>query len=572
MKLAVALLPLMLVMIIPSALALSEPEVTFIPDKITANASFLMLVDPMSTDSVRITWLAPYCTVSHACSGQIPKMTNSWVCYFSNTDPDSTCGPSPFSITSEEIGDHPFEVNATNAQGESIGTELNVTVGGIPIIAELNYDSIDNILNITAYAQAYQQGIQVNYMKYSIYKEGDYSNPVVSDKTMTKTYVGSYVDTVSNLENAVYYLAFKTQSSDDFGGNLTKIIIGGSTGNGTVISGDLEVESFVFDDILLEKNREYEDFGGNFEIKSLSEETLGNLSVNVSESFEDYISISLSNTSIEPDETIYYRVTLDNFNSKMEILTRPSIISTSDNLSTVVGKILINITVSVKDSGPCTPDWNCTDWSECENESQTRECEDLNECKSDKTETRSCGTSDLCSEGYCNIGISCPSDETATGEDCELNGEEGVCCIEATSGCEDRWDCESDEVCCYGECIVGDCCYDDDCATGYVCSSNECVLEVPDVLCTDENTFCETSGECGEGYATNGEDCVINGEVGICCVEVGEIDFMLIIIILAVIVGAGAGGFILMKKLRGKSKFGEEFEEPPPEEEEMEGF
>jgi len=55
-----------------------------------------------------------------------------------------------------------------------------------------------------------------------------------------------------------------------------------------------------------------------------------------------------------------------------------------------------NITVkSIYEEIECVPDWSCSEWSDCINETQTRECEDLNECNVSSgkpQETQSCGT------------------------------------------------------------------------------------------------------------------------------------------------------------------------------------
>ncbi len=52
-----------------------------------------------------------------------------------------------------------------------------------------------------------------------------------------------------------------------------------------------------------------------------------------------------------------------------------------------------NRTITINTSPICTPNWSCTEWSECINNSQTRICTDLNSCNdlSDKpSETQSC--------------------------------------------------------------------------------------------------------------------------------------------------------------------------------------
>ncbi|MGC9310664.1 MAG: hypothetical protein ACP5E4_02975, partial [Candidatus Aenigmatarchaeota archaeon] len=77
--------------------------------------------------------------------------------------------------------------------------------------------------------------------------------------------------------------------------------------------------------------------------------------------------------------------------------------------------------------GNCTPKWFCGDWKKCENETQTRNCIDLNKCGTDldKPElARECTIEILgnetnvstCGDGVCNIGENCESCLSDCGE------------------------------------------------------------------------------------------------------------------------------------------------------------
>ncbi|MBN2102324.1 MAG: hypothetical protein JW716_05640 [Candidatus Aenigmarchaeota archaeon] len=105
----------------------------------------------------------------------------------------------------------------------------------------------------------------------------------------------------------------------------------------------------------------------------------------------------------------------------------------------------------------CTPDWICTDWSECmESETQTRTCEDTNKCGTDTNkpaETQTCtyvappkfeGPLVVCGDGACEGDETCNTCE----EDC------GTCPIPPTGAICGNSICESTENCekCESDC------------------------------------------------------------------------------------------------------------------------
>lgn len=92
----------------------------------------------------------------------------------------------------------------------------------------------------------------------------------------------------------------------------------------------------------------------------------------------------------------------------------------------------------------CIEDWNCTDWSDCENGEQIRECVDLNNCNTENDkpdEIQECEIVLSCSE---QEGVVCSGTETCNGT--ITNSSEGDCClgecveIEAIA-CETDIDC-----------------------------------------------------------------------------------------------------------------------------------
>ncbi|MFW6233166.1 MAG: hypothetical protein ACOC3Z_00725 [Nanoarchaeota archaeon] len=116
----------------------------------------------------------------------------------------------------------------------------------------------------------------------------------------------------------------------------------------------------------------------------------------------------------------------------------------------------------------CTEDWNCTNWSDCsKNETQTRECIDLNDCGTEKNKpslTQYCEYTENCTEDWeCENWSECIN-ETQTREcvdlnecgtienkpsierDCEIDDSEN----DTQEDCTEDWDCTD-----WSECIDG---------------------------------------------------------------------------------------------------------------------
>lgn len=103
----------------------------------------------------------------------------------------------------------------------------------------------------------------------------------------------------------------------------------------------------------------------------------------------------------------------------------------------------------IRISEVCTEDWQCDKWSECENEEQTRVCEDLNECGTESNkpaELQACNVLVDCdSEGgsFCDDNEFCDGDLlNSTGGDCCV----GECLKIKTISCNKDIDCFIDKA------------------------------------------------------------------------------------------------------------------------------
>ncbi|MEM7828541.1 MAG: hypothetical protein QW561_04300, partial [Candidatus Aenigmatarchaeota archaeon] len=128
-------LPLLVAMflLIPTASAIQTPDIKIIPENFSANATWLLVVDPKPgpDEVVRVTW-------SDTEFGQVPKSEGRWICLFSNSDPAANCGPNPFTESCMPDSPCALSIDVRNQRGEKANKTLNLTVGNIRFIPTID--------------------------------------------------------------------------------------------------------------------------------------------------------------------------------------------------------------------------------------------------------------------------------------------------------------------------------------------------------------------------------------------------------------------------------------------------
>jgi hypothetical protein len=523
---------LLIGLLMPLASAqLPTPDVTFIPSQVSINSSFLIVVDPKVDDSIRATWFAPPYGF-----GQIPRIGDNWVCYFSDTDSKSICGPSPFRYAGIS---YPFEVNTTDFSGNTGGRTMDIVAGGVELVTDVITSIENSSVDMAVYPSTTVTGVS-----YETYYTGNLTIVPGKSGSLTKQ-VYAYVGNI-DLDPNEYYIAFSAATGGgDYGGSVARVDtrIGGN-GNGGTDTGYVTVDPVDLN-ILIEKNQRYEK--SNFRITNLKNQTFSSLSIHIPSTtpidVNDFLDIIISNNTLGPHSSMYFSVVLENVVNYMEIKIQAQLRSNS----TLIGYMPIDIMVSVKNESGTTMT-TCSgksDGSDCYGGiccgdvcRKKANCCDDNDCSSDEgCQNYACiktggngGTPDVsCTTGTCYAGqSSCPSGEDWTGT-CRESEVDGVCCEVSVNECEGQSDATScrDGLCCSEECVVGDCCDDIDCSAGYTCSYNYCAE-----------------------------------------IEAPAFDFTIIIIIVVIIVLAGIGALYYLKRVKkgggGEGEFegsSEEFDE-----------
>ena len=310
--------------------ALSAPSVTFIPTRFTTNASFIAVADVVGQGSVRISWIVPGTNNF----GQFPNAGNTYTCYFSNFDPDNTCGPYP--LIAGLTGNLTFRVLASDAFGGTSERDVNVDVGSVQInpLVQVN----GNNVSIVVFPNSPVTSIQYAVYKADLALLNNYKSMVCEIKS------GSGYQCIADtmLNDGEYLVAFTATSDTGFGGNVRKVVVGSPAGPANATPSRVRADPVEFA-ALINSNQLYE--VSNFRIVNLENANLTGLSVSVPLGLRSILSIVPQSTTIPPLGSTLFAVRLSNINSPTGIFTYADVLVGTEK----VGIIPVNITVSVKD-------------------------------------------------------------------------------------------------------------------------------------------------------------------------------------------------------------------------------
>ena len=329
---------LMVTLLLPNVHALSTPQITFIPSQISVNSSFLAIVTHTEDESIRVSWgvdAGEGITVY----GQIPKVDSKWVCYFSNSDRASTCGPTPFSTA---VPGQKFIVTSASVSGSSTSTK-NMAIGGIEISSNVVVNSTDNTVKIVVLPSKFVDGVS-----YAVYSS-DFTP--VTGKSGSLTQALPYYNGDIKLDPGIYYIAFSATGSGDSGGSVSRVVMPGIVSDGTVGTGLVSVEP-VDIDIVLPAGQVF-----NYASKKITNSgnsSLTGLRVEVSPDLASQLSVILPKTTLNTSEPVFYTVRLQNVNNPISINARAKVYASG--YTSPIGEIPIKISVSVTGLGPVTGD------------------------------------------------------------------------------------------------------------------------------------------------------------------------------------------------------------------------
>jgi hypothetical protein len=526
--------PVMLLQLSYVQAQLPDPEVMFIPNQISAESSFVMVADPGSVGgSVRITW------VTDEGYGHFPYIDGKYMCYFSDTDYESTCGPSPFRYPTTEGFPYLLDLFTYDSQGNEGNASVDVDVGGLKIVPDVTIDFDKGSVIMLVYTTP----SLAESVKYRVF-DSEFDPKTSGYLSLNRIAGTPYYNGSVELDPGVYYIAYKANSSTDYGGGIIKVTMAGD-GDGDGVPGGVLQADPINIDVLVEAGSEPNLPQNKRVINTLNQSFTG-LTVSLPADIAKYLTISIPNASIGAYESVYYSIDLHGISSSHDFNTIGEIKSSG---GTVLGRIPIEMRISYT-SGGITDCSQLSDGAYCLGGiccggvcREKAECCVDSDCTSgtcSQTTFRCLGTTDIpCTTGTCRTDILiCPVGESETG-DCVSGGVSGICCSPEAGECTGVSDLTP--------CSLGICCSD-------VCedtTGTECCLSIDcpgDELC--ENNMCVSPNGPGPG-----------------------IDFFSIGIIIAILALAGLGGWWFFKKYKKKSPEEEEFggEEPKEDEGLVEG-
>jgi hypothetical protein len=314
-------------------------DVTFIPRTVSAKSGVIVVAEVEGEGSIRVSWYSPtYFGGGYNVIGNLFKIDDGkYICYFSNTDQESMCGPSPFIEPNmgDYIGNPPTEFIVwaqsplKEEQNEMTSKTEQVYVGSIKLNPVLTVEGGK------LYMLVYPNNI-VTSVKYEIYDKK--INKLAEGELEWDPVKGGYTKGIPYSDN-YYYVAFSALSSNDAGGNVVRIPR--ETENQTGISANLIIDDIVIHDAVVMKNMQTT-FHRLFKITNLGN-TLTNLRVDVPSALSSYLEIDLENTTLQTNDTIYMDVIIKNIAADTDIRTTANLMSGNEK----VGEIKVNIEVSV---------------------------------------------------------------------------------------------------------------------------------------------------------------------------------------------------------------------------------
>jgi len=605
-----AVLVLALAGCMPLASGLGEPGLEFYPSQITRDSAFIAVADPQPEpgEVIRVEWSIPSAWMPAGLGlegrmGLFPKEGGQWICWFSNTESSSTCGPSPFIVkTSEE---HNWQikliaVNQDNERSEVVySTPDDFTVGGIDLapVIEIIYPN-DGIVRVKVCPKTKstpQSGVDVDSVDYTAYHTNmtQFSTGSIEYDPDPSCHRGNI-----SLGSGDYFITFTADQSggDDFGGTVINVTMpapepsddggsdgdNGETGGYVIEAGDIE-KSIIFESA----DQEYSNY---VNIENTGENNLTNLTAEMDEMFTDYIIVSIDDPELlEPGQTTKLRYTLMPGEQGLYAYTNATISANiseggisdlpEDAEAEKVGEVFVSVAISVFGSGAADPCEGQADGDACMG--GTGICV-LETCVvgADCLDSEDCTGSQVCQALVCSDAGGCPTGYTCyegttsaacTGltipysplRECDFTeaGGDGVCCMEVE--CIEDVDCTGTETYCVGYSCV-ECRTDDDCeqsmGSNYKCSVNSECVEKTAVTCDTGDCY----SDCPAGYMSTGSLCDLDPDGdpeardGVCCVvsgdgdEEGEGDMMPLIFIVAIIAIIGIGAYYYLKKYKSK--------------------
>jgi hypothetical protein len=211
-RILLAIFVLFILISLPSEV-FAAPSVTIYPeDVISKDSSFLIKVDPKTTERpIRITW-AVY-NMGEIGIGSFPIVNGKGICYFSNTDKNATCGPSPFTQAGEtEI----YIYVVTPTEVKNVTVPLNISDISIPT---------DEIYREDNTVYMWIDSPERDEFRFGVYNEDlsvylPFGTRQLTYNPTKHRYEGNYTPSPG-----VYYFGFIAKEGNNYGSGLLRIEI-----------------------------------------------------------------------------------------------------------------------------------------------------------------------------------------------------------------------------------------------------------------------------------------------------------------------------------------------------------
>lgn len=305
--------------------ALQITGVEFYPETPSVGSGFIVVARVQANASVRVAWISMEACqeVENSCFGHFPPSGDAYVCYFSNTDIDATCGPSPFYTPGSLYN---FVIHAIDGTGSMASYEKQIATGSVP------FNVYIHVSNDTIKMQVFQN------MDTVIYKIYDLGMSEQTSGTLERNEYGTFIGDVPYNEHYRFVVFSGTGSSGPAGAALT--IPQPEPEEDIPESYNIVAEDVKVYDAVVKQGKT---FRYNSRITNRGDTVVEDLSVQVPEALRKYLRISLDNSTLYPNKSTTMLVEVVNLQGHLEISTTAMVMAGDQK----VGEVNINIKVSV---------------------------------------------------------------------------------------------------------------------------------------------------------------------------------------------------------------------------------
>jgi len=326
---ALAATALCLLLAPSAAYAIQITGIELYPAAPSASAGFIAVVRAVTNASAKVSWMSPEACaeLKDSCFGQFQRSGDAFVCYFSNSDANATCGPSPFRTPGFQYN---FVVYGVES-GPVVEQKKQIVTGAVPF--NVFVQTVANGTNSTVKIQVFQL---MDSVSYKIYDSGMVEK---ASGSLQRNEYGTFVGDLPYSGSYRYIVFSGTGPSGTAGGAVT--VPAAPTQQSTAAQTyNVEAQEVKVYDAVVKQGSSWK--YRNCRVTNRGD-AIQNLTVKVPDALKKYLKATLDNTTLAPNASTMLALEIPSLQSHLELSTAlPLMIGDKQ-----VGEAEVNIKISI---------------------------------------------------------------------------------------------------------------------------------------------------------------------------------------------------------------------------------